>query len=120
MHTTEMSQAIGVRPRANIHNAVNPTLCLLAQRTGCQTRSNRNPSTNTETRRILRDFLTVPAVCRKGPCRIPSNNNPVNHNTGVFRNHSWGGCATGVTRFWCAEKNQGELLFNSTRIRSLL
>src|SRR5581483_6980206 len=58
MRTTEMSQAIGVSPRANIHKAVNPTFCLLAQRTGCQTRSSRNPSASTETRRILIDFLT--------------------------------------------------------------
>jgi len=99
MRTTEMSQAIGVRPRANIHKAVNATLCLLAQRTGCQTRSNRNPSASTETRRILSDFLTVAGVCRKGPRRIPSNNNPANHSTGVFRNHSWGGCATASPDF---------------------
>ena len=88
MRTTEMSQAIGVRPRANIHKAVNPAVCFVPLRIGCQTRSSRNPSASTETRRNLTDFLTVAEACRNGPRRMPNNSNPANHSTGVFRNHS--------------------------------
>ena len=94
MRTTEMNQTMGVRPRANIHKAVNPTSRLLTQRAGCQTRSKRNASANIETRNNLSDLLTADGICRKGPRRIPSNNNAVNHITGEFRNQGRGGCAT--------------------------
>src|SRR5260370_13616954 len=113
----ETLQAIETAPRSRIHRGPSGLSSFAVWSTGLHINNTIVPSAKQLTTTKSRILLKNAGPPQRDRRRNHNNTSPANHSTGVFRNHSWGGCAPASPGFGAQKriKSGDELLFKPPR-----